>query len=78
VERENGYRHPHCIIVTIKHSEEKSKQRILYEEHPCTAFELIEEALIQTHGLCCFLCVLIYAHECFFSCYAFALYMLCM
>jgi hypothetical protein len=37
-ERENGYRHPHYIIVTYwKHSgEEKSKQRILYEEHPCT------------------------------------------
>jgi hypothetical protein len=35
--RGNGYRHPHCIIVLLSSiQEEKSKQRIVYEEHPCT------------------------------------------
>jgi hypothetical protein len=36
--RENGYRHPHCIIVTLSNSEEEKRRasRELYEEHPCT------------------------------------------
>jgi hypothetical protein len=35
--RENGYRHPHCIIVTLSaFREERRASRELYEEHPCT------------------------------------------
>jgi hypothetical protein len=36
--RENGYRHPHCIIVTLsaEFRRERRASRELYEEHPCT------------------------------------------
>jgi hypothetical protein len=35
--RENGYRHPHCIIVTLSIQKKKRRAcRELYEEHPCT------------------------------------------
>jgi hypothetical protein len=34
--RENGYRHPHCIIVTLSIQGEQRAYRELYEEHPCT------------------------------------------
>jgi hypothetical protein len=45
--RENGYRHPHCIIVTLYEQQESKKRRAsrdVYEEHPCTDIELIEES----------------------------------
>jgi hypothetical protein len=34
--RENGYRHPHCIIVTGALFRRRRVCRELYEEHPCT------------------------------------------
>jgi hypothetical protein len=80
-ERENGYRHPHCIIVTLSSIQEKKRRacRELYEEHPCTDVELIEESSDSNSWLVLFLCVYCYVlMECLFYCYAFALYMLCM
>jgi hypothetical protein len=54
--RENGYRHPHCIIVTLsiqRAGREEHAENCMKNTHVQT-FELIEEALIQIHGLCCF------------------------
>jgi hypothetical protein len=60
-ERENGYRHPHCIIVTLSSIQEKrraSREYCMKNTH-VQAFELIEGSFdSSTHGLCCFLCVL--------------------
>jgi hypothetical protein len=60
-ERENGYRHPPLYIVTLllKHSGKKRRaSRELYEEHPCTDIELIEESFDSIPWLCVILCVL--------------------
>jgi hypothetical protein len=56
--RENGYRNPplyHCNNIHNYQAFRKRRAgRELYEEHPCTIIELIEGALIQSHGLCYF------------------------
>ena len=60
--RENGYRHPHCIIVTLAIGKNKNlesigeEQRVL-EEHPCIDLELIEEVDSDSWLLCYSLCV---------------------
>jgi hypothetical protein len=53
-ERENGYRHPHCIIVTIIENRSKKRRasRELCREHPCTDIELIEESFDSNPWLC--------------------------
>ena len=70
--RENGYRHPHCIIVTywsIRASRE------LYEEHPCTGIELIEESFDSISWLCVIsLCIDCYAYEYLLPVIRFLLY----
>jgi hypothetical protein len=77
VERENGYRHPHCIFVTllsIKHSgEEQSKQRTLYENTHVQAFELIEESFDSNSWFVLFsLCIVdMLMNVCFLLCICF-------
>jgi hypothetical protein len=70
--RENGYRHPHCIIIGVVDNSGRvrriqsigEKQRTT-EEHPCTYLELIEEVdsdlCLSCYSLC--MCVECYAHE---------------
>jgi hypothetical protein len=57
--RENGYRHPHSIIVTLSGTGVRRKEHAencMKNTHVQT-FELIEEVLIQIHGLCYSLCI---------------------
>jgi hypothetical protein len=74
-ERENGYRHPHCIIVRIIHSgarrEEQAENYV--EEHPCTDIELIEENFDSNPWLCVYsLCVdVMLMNVCFLLCIFF-------
>jgi hypothetical protein len=57
--RENGDRHPHCIVVVVeKQEQEERASRDLYEEHPCTDIELIEESFDSNSWFVLFLCVL--------------------
>jgi hypothetical protein len=44
----------------------------VYEEHPCTDIELIEESFDSIHGYVLFLCVLMLCSWLFASCHTFA------
>jgi hypothetical protein len=73
--RENGYRHPHFIIVTEVFKRRRRATRELYEEHPCIDIELIEERFDSFSWFVLFLCVYLrYAHECLFLAIHFLLY----
>jgi hypothetical protein len=77
--RENGYRHPHCIIVTLENwSKKRRASRELCKEHPCTDIELIEERFDSNSWLCVYsLCIdVMLMNICFLSYICF--YMLCM
>jgi hypothetical protein len=78
--RENRYRHPHCSIVTYNKSRSKKRRasRELYEEHPCTGIELIEESFDSISWLCVVsLCIDVMLMNIYFLSYIF-FYMLCM
>jgi hypothetical protein len=72
--RENGYRHPPCIIVLLSIQEEQEHAENCMKNTHVQEFELIEENLIQIHGLCCFSVYWCYAHECLFPVIHFLLY----
>jgi hypothetical protein len=73
--RENGYRDPHFIIVIEVFKISRRETRELYEEHPCTYIELIEESFDSFSWFVLFLCVYLrYAHECLFLAIHFLLY----
>jgi hypothetical protein len=57
--RENGYRHPHCIIVTLSRAFKKEEQaeNCMKNTH-VQAFELIEESFDSNSWFVLFLCVL--------------------
>jgi hypothetical protein len=65
----------HCNIIRGRRAR---ACRELCKEHPCTYIELIEEALIQIHGLCYSLCIDVnmLMSVCFLSYICFS--MLCM
>ena len=65
LKRETGYRHPHCIIVSLAFRRKKGRaSRELCIEHPCIDIELIEESFDSIPWLCVIsLCVDDYAHE---------------
>jgi hypothetical protein len=57
--RENGYRHPHCIIVTLfrRRRREEHAENCMKNTHVQT-FELIEESFDSNSWFVLFLCVL--------------------
>jgi hypothetical protein len=59
--RENGYRHPHCIIVTLLEfriqGREEQAENCMKNTH-VQAFELIEESFDSNSWFVLFLCVL--------------------
>ena len=75
--RENGYRHPHCIIVTLARAlssiqkKKKGKQRIVYEEHPCTDIWINRGNLDSNSWFVLFLCVLMLCSWMVASCHTF-------
>jgi hypothetical protein len=82
-ERENEYRHPHCIIVLLFiiesfRSKKRRASRELHIKHPCTNIELIEESFDSISWLCFYsLCVDIMLMNVYFM-LDICFYMLCM
>jgi hypothetical protein len=77
--RENGYRHPHCMIVTLAlfRSREEHAENCMKNTH-VQAFELIEESFDSNSWFCVVsLCIdVVLMNVCFLSHIFF--YMLCM
>jgi hypothetical protein len=72
--RENGYRHPHCIIVNNSESiqEEQEKAKNCMKNTHAQAFKLIEESFNSNSWFVLFLCVLMLCSFMFASCHTFA------
>jgi hypothetical protein len=56
--RENGYRHPHCIIVTLTGEKEEEHTKNYMKNTHVQASELIEEGFDSNSWFVLFLCTL--------------------